>query len=139
VTIRYLLDTNALSEPLRPRPDPKFMKRLERHQDEISTAAPVWHEVLFGVSSLPSGKRRLALEKYLEDVLRPNLIVFSYDTRAAEWHADERARLVRIGKTPPFIDGQIAAVAATNDLEIVTTNLDDFRGFQGIKITDWRS
>jgi tRNA(fMet)-specific endonuclease VapC len=139
VTIRFLLDTNALSEPLRPRPDPKFIKRLERHQDEISTAAPVWHEVLFGIFRLPSNRRRRALETYLNEVLRPNLLIFPYDARAAEWHAEERARLARVGRTPPFVDGQIAAIAATNDVEIVTTNLEDFRGFQGIRITDWRS
>ena len=139
MTIRFLLDTNALSEPLRPRPDPGFMRRLERRRDEISTAAPVWHELLFGALRLPAGARRSLVEKYLESVLRGNLVIYPYDARAAEWHAEERARLVRLGKTPPFVDGQIAAIAAINDLEIVTTNLEDFRGFHGVKATDWRS
>ena len=46
----------------------------------------------------------------------PTIPTISYDERAAAWHADERVRLEKLGKTPPFIDGQIAAVALTNGL-----------------------
>ncbi len=60
-----------------------------------------------------------------------------YDGRAAQWHAAERARLTRIGKTPPFADGQIAAVAVVNDLTLVTANAADFANFQDLRIQNW--
>jgi len=62
-----------------------------------------------------------------------------YDDRAAEWHAAERVRLERAGKPAPFADAQIAAVAATNGLTVVTANLADFRAFKGVKVTNWQT
>lgn len=65
--------------------------------------------------------------------------ILPYDEAAADWHARERARLVAAGRTPPLLDGQIAAVAAVNDLVLVTSNVRDFRGFDGLRIEDWRA
>ena len=46
VKARYLLDTNILSEPLKPQPDSSVMKQIERHHHEVATAAVVWHELV---------------------------------------------------------------------------------------------
>jgi len=139
VTLRYLLDTNVLSEPLRPAPNPGIIDKLRAHQDEIATAAPVWHELLFGCHRLAASKKRRAIEEYLRQVVRPTLPILPYDTAAAGWHAAERARLTGLGKTPPFVDGQIAAIATTNNLVIITANVDDFLIFEGLQVEDWRS
>lgn len=64
--------------------------------------------------------------------------ILDYDRAAAEWHAVERARLAAAGETPPFVDGQIAAIAFAKSLTLVTFNEADFRGFQGIDVTSWR-
>lgn len=66
-------------------------------------------------------------------------MILPYDEAAADWHADERARLAAIGLTPPFADGQIAAVAAVNGLVLVTANVADFRHFQGVTVEDWHA
>ncbi len=60
-----------------------------------------------------------------------------YDDVAATWHAGERARLERAGKPRPFADGQIAAIAAVNELVLVTRNVKDFKSFRGLELTDW--
>jgi tRNA(fMet)-specific endonuclease VapC len=138
VTARYLLDTNVLSEPLRPAPDPKVLERLRRHQDELATAAIVWHELWFGCRRLPVSDKREAIENYLNRVIGPSLPILPYDDRAAEWHAVERARLTQAGKTPTFADGQIAAISATQELILVTFNRADYDDFQGLKVEDWR-
>ncbi len=65
------------------------------------------------------------------------LPVLAYDDAAATWHADERARLERAGKPRPFADGQVAAIAAVNDLVLVTRNVKDFKPFRGVEIVDW--
>jgi tRNA(fMet)-specific endonuclease VapC len=137
VTLRYLLDTNALSEPLRPQPNPHFLNHLEENQETIATTSIVWHELLYGAVRLPESKIRRAIEQYLYDVVLPTIPILAYDLHAAKWHAAERARLERIGRKPPFADGQIAAVAAANQLLLVTANASDFAHFQELEIVDW--
>lgn len=63
--------------------------------------------------------------------------MLSYDQRAAEWHAGERARLERAGRAGSLADGQIASTAATNDLVLVTRNLADFAGFRDLRAESW--
>lgn len=137
MSAKYLLDTNIVSEPLRPAPNAKVMARLKRHQDELAIAAVVWHELWFGCNRLPVSAKRAAIVKYLNEVIAVSMLVLPYDQRAAEWHAAERARLTRIGKTPPFVDGQIIAIAHTNDLILVTLNPSDYAAFDGVTVEDW--
>lgn len=85
--IKYLLDTNVLSEALKALPDRYVMEMLEKHQDEIVTAAPVWHDLLYGCLRLPVSRKREMLEAYLEDVVFRSMDILPYDERAAEWHA----------------------------------------------------
>jgi tRNA(fMet)-specific endonuclease VapC len=136
VALRYLLDTNVLSEPMRPVPDPGVMSRIEAAGDTIATASPVWHEIELGRLRLPAGKRRRAIE-VIVDTLSTVIPILPYDVRAAVWHARGRARLSGRGKVPPFVDGQIAAIAAVNELVLVTRNVRDFAGFHGLEVESW--
>lgn len=135
--LQYLLDTNALSEPTKPIPNREVAERIQANLPLIATAATVWDELLFGYFRLPNSERRTALEIYLFGRLAPKITILPFDQSAAEWHAFERARLSRIGRTPPFEDGQIAAVAYVNDLTLVTANTRDFQNFQGLQVEDW--
>ena len=105
---------------------------------KVAISAPSWHELLFGCERLPRSHKRERIEKYLFSVVPLSFPVLPYDQAAAAWHAAERARLEAIGKTPPFLDGQIAAVAKVNDLILVTSNVEHFVGFEGLRIEDWR-
>ena len=53
MTVRYLLDTNVLSEAIRPKPNPYVLQKLQIHQQEVGTATLVIHELLFGCYRLP--------------------------------------------------------------------------------------
>jgi tRNA(fMet)-specific endonuclease VapC len=134
--LRYLLDTNVLSEPMRPEPHPNVLARLLSIGDEAATAAPCWHEIHFGRLRLPKGKRRGAIDRIVRGI-EPVLTVLPYDARAARWHARERARLVKKGTHPPCVEGQIAAIAAINDLVLVTRNERDFARFRGLRTENW--
>ena len=135
--MEYLLDTNTVSEPLRPRPNPGIIRRLQEHEQEIAIPAPVWHELRFGCSRLAPSRRRDAVERYIEDVVLESFPILDYGWTAADWHARERARLVGAGRTPPFVDGQIAAIAHANGLVLVTSNAKDFRAFDGLRVESW--
>ena len=135
--MKYLLDTNVLSESVKTSPQRSVLELTERHQNEIVTAAPVWHELFYGCQRLPVSRKRQILETFLYDVLKPNMIIIPYNEQAAEWHAKERARLVSMGQIPAFVDGQIAAIAKVNGLILVTRNTSDFNKYSGLKLENW--
>ncbi len=135
--MKYLLDTNVLSEPVKPIPNEVVLKQWRENADRICTAAPVWNELLYGCYRLPISRRREKFESYLREVLEPSLVILPYDSRAADWHAAERARLGGAGKTPSFRDGLIAAVAKSQSLVLVTRNIRDFESYKGLDIEDW--
>jgi tRNA(fMet)-specific endonuclease VapC len=56
---------------------------------------------------------------------------------AAQCHAQERARLSKIGRTLAFADGQIASIASSNNLILVTNNVADFQYLENLKIENW--
>lgn len=135
--MRFLLDSNILAEPTRRTPEPKVFDRLSEHQAESVSAAPVIHEMRRGIRRLPPGRRRDALADYLDRLLRQPIHVLPYDRVAALWHADRRAELDAHGQPTPYADGQIAAIAATNGLILVTRNVEEFRRFAGLQIENW--
>lgn len=134
---RFLLDTNVLSEPLRPQPNSTVMQRLMDQSQELATAAVVYHEMLFGYHRLPASRKRQAIAAYLQEEVEPKLLILPYDAEAANWHAAERARLVSAGRTPAYIDAQIAAIAVVNDLTLVTNNISDYEDFQNLQLQNW--
>lgn len=137
-TSRFLLDTNILSEPLRPCPNSNVVKMLQHQEGLIATATVVLHELLVGCYRLPAepNKRRI-IEVYLNREVKQKIPTLSYDVAAVEWFALERARLVSIGKTPAYCDGQIAAIAQVNNLTLVTNNVSDYADFQNLRIENW--
>jgi tRNA(fMet)-specific endonuclease VapC len=112
-------------------------KKCRQYRQELATAAPVWHELQYGCQRLPHSRKRELLELFLEEVVSKQLSILPYDEQAARWHALERARLSLTGRTPSFADGQIAAIAVTNGLTLVTRNSKDYCNFSGLILEDW--
>jgi tRNA(fMet)-specific endonuclease VapC len=137
VTLRFLLDTNIVSNPIAKKPHRKVIARLTEHSLDCAIAAPVWHELIFGCQLLADGKRRTAVEEYLRAVVKASFPILPYDEPAALWHGLERARLQQAGKSVPFVDGQIAAIAKLHDLTLVTSNPKHFALFQGLTVVNW--
>ena len=135
---RFLLDTNALSEPLRQSPSATFLQRFRESSGQMATAAPALCEILFGYRRMSLSRRRAEIESFIETVILATMPILPYGREAAEWHAAERARLSAIGRTPPFVDGQIPAIAATQGLILLKANLADFQHFAGLTVVDWR-
>ena len=137
MTLRYLLDTSIVSSPVSKTPNPGIVKRLEELGQECAIAASVWHELTYGCRRLPRGKRRTALETYVHDVVRASFPILPYDEVAATWHGQERARLDGLGRPAPYVDGQIAAIAHTSGLVLVTINTKDFARFRELQVENW--
>ena len=137
MSMTYLLDTNVVSEPLRPAPNQKILNRLQQHQSEIAIASVVWHELLFGCHRLPPSAKRTAIEAYLRQVIVPTIPILPYDTRAAEWHAAEFTTVdgkvhypnlpseeIFTTPDPERVDGH---VTATRPLEYVGSHITSLR------------
>ena len=133
----YLADTNIISELMRPFPDENVQAAWHTYYHQVAISSVSWHELLYGTTRLPHSKRKTAFENFLRDYLEKILMILPYDQPSTEWHAQERARLMKIGKTPSFADGQIAAIAATNDLVLVTRNVNDFSNFDSLQVENW--
>lgn len=137
MSLKYLLDTNILSEAKRPQPNENVMEKLKLYRQETATATLVIHEILYGCLRLPLSKKRQDIEYYINHVILAQLPLFDYNLSAAQYHAQERARLSKLGKVPAFIDGQIASIAVKNNLILVTNNVRDFQDFENLKIENW--
>ncbi len=124
---------------MRQQPDAAVMAQIEAGGHQLHTASVVIHELRYGVQRLPKGPRRQRLDQYLQAVLASVLTVLPYDTTVALWHGDQRASLEARGVKPPFADGQIAAIAATQGLVLVTRNTNDFELFDGVQLLNWFS
>ncbi|MDD5273319.1 MAG: type II toxin-antitoxin system VapC family toxin [Methylovulum sp.] len=135
--ISYLLDSNILSEPARLKPNERVLQRFADHDGAYATAAVVWHEMVYGCELLPASKRKSQLHSYLAMLLANGLVVLPFDQAAAEGCAKERARLQQQGKTCAYADGEIAAIAVSRQLTLVTRNTQDFQHFQNLAVQNW--
>ena len=135
--IRYLLDTNVLSEPIRRDPNPGVLAKLAEFTGQYATAAPVLEELVFGVHRLPPSRRRDDLRRFLDDLMSSDMPILPYDVAAASWLGEERARLAASGTPLPIMDSLVAAVARVNDLVLVTRNTRDFERHTSLHVENW--
>jgi predicted nucleic acid-binding protein len=122
--MRYLLDTNLLCKEAQPR----VRNWIVQHQLQIAIATMTVAEIAQGIEALPRGRRRTQLEIFLNDMLG-DYPVLPFDTAAAlAWGK----YVTEAGRPLPVRDSIIAAVALTNNLEVVTENSKDFVGVETI-------
>lgn len=138
--VGFLLDTMAVSELGHPRANPGLRQwEHENAQAAMYVAAPTIGELESGIRRLPQSNRRYELEAWLERVVKRFAArVVPYDLDAARvWgRADATARMR--GTTLSIFDAQIAAIAVTHDLTVVTRNVKHFIAsyFPGLRITN---
>ena len=104
--MKYLLDTNVISELIKKQPHQQVITQYTLYQSEIAIASLVWHELLFGYMRLPISRNRDYFKDFLYHVIQPSISILTYNEAAALWHAQERSRLMKQGKTSAFMDGQ---------------------------------
>ena len=123
----YLLDTNVVSEVVRPRPNPRLLRWLQAVPDDaLHLSVLTLGEIRSGVEKLKAGTKRERLRVWLEQELPAWFEdrLLPIDTRVA----DRWGRLlVEVGRPVPAIDSLLAATALTHGLRIVTRNAGDFR------------
>jgi len=134
----YLLDTNVISEPMRPRPATAVLRWIERRDPaQLYITALTLGELVAGVGRLVKSDRKRALEGWLADVVVPQFRgrILPFDVGAAWVWGAMVADAARAGRPRPAIDLQIAAIAAHNRLELVSRNAVDFVDL-GLEVTN---
>lgn len=136
---RYLLDTNILSELMRPQPDGNVLAWFERQPDAVFAVSVITRaEILLGIALLPAGRRRDDLANAAERMFQEDFSgrCLPFDERAADEYAALVAVRARSGQPISTEDAQIAAIAVTHDLLLVTRNIKDFTCIAGLSLVN---
>ena len=132
-----LLDTNVVSEGMKPEPDPAVRTWLDQQSAETLYLSSITiAELMFGIGALPNGKRKDRLAAALDGVL--GLFadrILPFDTGAARRYADLAVKARAAGKGFPTPDGYIAAIAASHDFAVASRDTSAFTA-AGLTVID---
>lgn len=126
--MRYLLDTNAVSEPQRRVPDPGYLEWLaSREPMDLAISTLTFGELKRGVAALDAGRRRVELSAWLSEWLSTfGDRILPVDLAVASAWAEVSGLNRRVGRPIGVIDELIAATALAHRLIVVTRNVRHF-------------
>jgi toxin FitB len=135
-----LLDTNVVSELLRPRPDDNVLVWFEANAIlPMYISAITEAELWLGVYSLPEGKRRNAIESDITEILRQDFAghILQFDSKAALVFGQLYGKRKTLGRPISREDCQIASIAQVNRFSLATKNVSDFEHCNLTLVNPW--
>ena len=136
-----LLDTNVVSEAMKPEPDAAVRAWLDDQAAETLYLSSVTvAELMFGIGALPDGKRKDRLTAALDGVMELFADrILPFDTGAARHYAELAVKARAAGKGFPTPDGYIAAIAASRGFVVATRDASAFDA-AGLEVIDpWKA
>ena len=134
-----LLDTNVISEAMKPEPNASVQAWLnEQPEETLFLSSVTLAELLFGIGVLPEGKRKTKLKAVFDrllDLFKDR--VLSFDTEAAKKYSDLAVTARSSGKGFPTPDGSIAAIAVANKMLVATRDTGPFEAAEVSIIDPW--
>ncbi len=135
-----LLDTNVVSELMRPKPDSRVVAWFEKQMNvplylSSITEAELWA----GFHQLPPGKRRTSIGQAITQTLAEDFIgrILVFDSRAARAYGEISGARKSLGLATDTADIQIAAIAKVNKLKVATRDSSGFAGSGVVVISPW--
>lgn len=138
----FLLDTNCISELVRPQPEPRVLEWMEAADEALLYLSVLTvGEIRKGVAGLPQGKRRTRLETWLEVELQARFAgkIMPIDAAIADRWGLLAADAKRKGKALSVIDGLLAATALHHNLTVVSRNVGDFMNTPVQVLNPWEA
>ena len=135
-----VLDTNVISEPVKPLADPAVVAWLDRQPKEtLYLCAPVLMEVLLGITLLPDGKRKRGMAAAVQALLANYFAdrFLAFERQAAAVYARLASRSSARGYSISVADCQIAAIAAVHGFTVATRDTAPFRAAGVPIINPW--
>jgi predicted nucleic acid-binding protein len=137
-----LVDTNVISEPWKPIPEPRVLKWIDAQAIETLYLSVITiAELRFGIAALPEGKRRTTLHDRLEQDVLPLFEgrILPFDLDASQAYAKLMARAKAVGQAIGKADAYIAATAASHGLAVATRDISPFEA-AGLNIVNpWQA
>lgn len=135
-----LLDTNVMSEAMKPAPDDTVRAWLDEQAAETLYLSSVTiAELLFGIGALPVGKRKDKLTEALGGVMELFADrVLPFDIDAARYYADLAVKARAAGKSFSMTDGYIAAIAASRGFTMATRDTSAFDAAGVVVVNPWK-
>ena len=137
-----LLDTNVISELMRPQPEPRVLAWADGLDPEaVAITAMNEAEILHGLARLPPGRRKQNLQQSW-DALMAELFagrVWSFTSEAAHWYAELLRRRERFGRSMATADAVIAATALAQGASLATRDGADFADIGLELINPWHT
>jgi toxin FitB len=138
--MRYLLDTNVLSEFKRPTPNAMVLSWLSAaNEEELYISVVSLGELRQGVEQLADGRRKTELDRWLRDELpgRFEGRVLEVNAAVADVWGELSAKVKRQGLSVGVVDRYLAAAARVHAMAIVTRNTKDFRALDVNLVNPW--
>jgi toxin FitB len=133
----FLIDTNVLSELVRPKPEPKVVAFI-RSQPDLWLSVIILHEFAYGIERLSDPNRRAKLDAWVQGIkLQFDGRMIETDALIAEQSGKLRASVEKQGRNSDPIDALIAASALAHGLTVVTRNTKDFELFGVGVVNPW--
>jgi predicted nucleic acid-binding protein len=135
----YLIDTNVLSELMRPAPAPQVLDWFAAQTpSQLHTCVITYAEILAGIALLPAGKRRDALAQAASQMFEIDFAgrCLDFNGQAVGRYAMLRAQRQQAGHPMDTADAQIAAIALAAKLQLVTRNTKDFAHTAGLTVVN---
>jgi len=124
-----ILDTNVLSELMRPKPSPRVVAWVAKQLPaELFTTSITEAEIFYGIELLTRGKRREGLRSAAEAMFAEDLAgrIFAFDSDAARVFSKIAAHRRTLGRPINHADAQIAAISQVRGAKLATRNVADF-------------
>jgi len=136
----FLLDTNCISELVRPQPEPRVVEWMEAADEALLYLSVLTvGEIRRGVAGLAQGKRRTHLETWLAVELQARFAgrILAIDAAIADRWGLIAAEAKRRGKALPIIEGLLAATALHHNLTVISRDTSDFTNAQVQVLNPW--
>lgn len=121
------LDTNVVSELVRPTPNPNVIAWLTKHDLSLALSTVVLAEITYGIEKIRPDERARRLEGFPSELQRRFAgRLYGFDQECALLYGVLMGHSRRQGRILSVADGMIAAIALRNQGELATRNVDDF-------------
>ena len=138
----YLIDTNVVSETLKPRPERRVVDWISRQMaNDLFLASISLGELVRGVRRMRERARRERFQRWIDYDLAAQFQgrILPFDRETAVIWGEIMGDGDRVGRPKPMADAQIAAVARRHGLTLVTRNMRDFVGMEVVLLDPWAS
>ena len=136
---KFLLDTNVLSELMRTEPEKKVLVWFEANTNNSFYISSITQaEILLGIALLPDGKKKSKLINASDKLFSEDFAnrIYSFDDKSAAIYADIVSNRIHSGHPITTEDAQIASIAMSNNLFLVTRNEKDFLWIDNLSIVN---